>query len=412
MKYLKRTTAIVAILICAHTANAQKIDSLLFEALKANTYRLKINAEGRFDGTALPVIQKAISESQFLLVGEQHGIVEAATFTQALIYEAKPSGYSYFCIETDPYIASELGQLAIANQKSVLEFLNAYPFSIPFYNSREDFELIKTTITQFGNKPEVLWGIDQIFMGADRYIFSQLETLATTEPAKSQINIYKQKAKDGFNEMINTGNPSKLLLNTLTTEDFESLRAAFDNQNPKAIRIIDDLEKSQAIYKLWMNGKYYENNRTRMLWMKAQFMEYYTRALSTNKLPKVVFKFGQTHTYRGLSMYDQFDIGNLASELAEMNGSSSVHFAIQGVKGHSQGPFGPAQSFENSTEMNQTIYKAIEPLLDGNEWIVIDMRPLRNGLSTSILNSVHKLVFGYDFWIYVPNAQPVNLLGN
>lgn len=111
-------------------------------------------------------------------------------------------------------------------------------------------------------------------------------------------------------------------------------------------------------------------------------------------------------------MYDQFDIGNLASELAEMNGSKSVHFALQGLKGSSQGPFGPAQTFDVTSEMNKIIYEAIKPLLGSDEWIVIDMRPLRSKLPSSILNTIHKQVYGYDFWVFVPNAQPVNLLEN
>lgn len=403
---------LLAAMVCVLTVNAQKSDSLLTVAFKANTYQLKLNADGKFEGSALPVLRKAIAESQFLLVGEQHGIVEAASFTKALMHEAKPSGYSHFCIETDPYIAAKLAELAKADMSEVVDFMKTNPMSVPFYNSREDFELIQVAVDLFGNQSEVLWGVDQVFMAADRYVFSQLVEIATTEAAGKLAKTYHQKAMEGFEEMMKTGNPTKLLMSSLTKTDFESLKKAFGNDpKSKAVRMIADMEKSQAIYQLWMTGKYYENNNSRVQLMKAQFMDYYNRASVSNSNPKAVFKFGMTHTYRGLSMYDQFDLGNLASELAEMNGSKSVHFAVQGVKGKSQGPFGPAQSFDSSADMNKALLEAISPLLSSDDWIVIDMRPLRAKLPASVLKPIHQLVHGYDFWVYVPAANPVTILG-
>lgn len=386
--------------------NAQ--DSLIIEKIKANTHELTIE-NGRLAGKGATVIKDAIGDSQFLLVGEQHGIREVSEFTSALFIEAAPLGYEYLCIETDPYMANKLEELATEGEGALQEFSEAYPISFPFYSGKEEFQLLQTALTHTSGTEKVIWGVDQVFMAAPRYLFSILLQEAHTDEAKTVVSSYLERSKASYDQFMETSDPGKLILLSLNGTDFKKMDDAFGPDiSDKARSILSDIRTTKEIYSLWATGKYYENNHTRVQLMKKQFMGYYNQALTEEKLPKVVLKFGSTHTYRGLSYYHQFDLGNMVSELAEMNGKQSVHFHCSGIKGLTQGFAGPPQPFDNSSMMNPLVKKVLDETEDNESWVLIDMRPLRHTLNQAELDKIKDVVFGYDFWIYVREANPVS----
>ena len=397
------------LIIITFLGNVERLiaqDSLLVEAIKSNTYDLRVE-EGYFSGQGASVIKNAIEKSQFLLVGEQHGIKEVAAFTSALFTEAAPLGYKYLCIETDSYIAEKLEELASYNENNMKLFLEQFPVSVPFYDAKEEYQLLKTVVSHNKDSNSEIWGVDQVFMATPRFLFTLLLEEAKTEEASKVVSDYMEKAKNSFDKFIETSNPQNLILLSLNEDDFKKIYDAFGvTLSEKAKEILEDIQITQEIYLLWATGKQHENNRTRSKLMKKQFMQYYNQALQLDSLPKVIFKFGATHTYRGLSMYHQFDLGNLASELAEMNNSHSVHFHVSGLKGMSQGFAGPPQSFDNYPKLNPFIKKVLDER-KGDDWILIDVRQLRKLLNSDDLEKIKELVFGYDFWIYVPEAQPL-----
>lgn len=381
-------------------------DSVLVSTIAQHTYDLRLE-NGRLAGSGAPIIREAIKNSQFLLVGEQHGIREVSTFTNALFVEARPEGFNYLCIETDPYMAAKIEALAKENVESLHAFIADYPMSIPFYETRDEFELVRQAVHGNTAPSPVVWGVDQVLMSAPRYLFATLAQQAPNEKAQQLALDYLSRAKAGFEQTMKTGDFSKMIMNALNADDYKKLHEAFDNHSASK-KILDDIEKSQQIYGLWAKGQQYQNNRTRSLLMKKQFMDYYNAAANNGALPRVVFKFGSTHMYRGVSYYDQLDLGNTMSELAEMNGHHSVHFHVSGLQGMEQGPFGPPQPFDNTNALNPFIKKAIESRAsDTDSWIVIDMRLLRSTLTHTQLQSLKDVVFGFDFWIYVPKAEPV-----
>jgi len=141
--------------------------------------------------------------------------------------------------------------------------------------------------------------------------------------------------------------------------------------------------------------------------MKKQFMEYYNQAKLNTALPKAVLKFGANHLYRGISPVNQYDLGNMTYELAEMNGSQAVNFYLNAVKGQSRDFYGAANSFDHSEDLNPIIKEVLENEIKDDSWVVIDMRPLRTKLKRDDLNKIKELVFCYDFWIYIPEAHPL-----
>jgi len=406
MKLLVRS--LLSFLLLSSPVCIKAQDSLLVEAIKANTYALTVD-QGQFKGSGAQPLQEALKGKQFLLVGEQHGIVEVGAFTQALYIAAQPQGFNYFCIETDPFIAQKLEQLVGDGQAALGAFTKEFPLSIPFYDNPEDFALLQTALQSNSGKDPVFWGIDQVFAAAPRYLFQRLTEVAPDKAAKDMAAAYLQQGIDGFNKVMKTGDFTQMLLMQLTSADFEKLYGAFGrNSASEAVRIIDGLTKTKEIYDTWYAGQYYQNNLIRSKLMKKQFMDYYQQAAAKDPHPKVIFKFGATHTYRGLSYYQIFDIGNLAAELAAMNGLESLHIHFSGLQGKASGGLQGVQSFDATKDVNPIIWEAIKEKAEATDWIMVDVRPLREQLGRKTLKPLKSEVFNYDFWIFVPQATAVS----
>lgn len=399
--------SLLSFLLLTPPVSMKAQDSLLIEAVKANTYALTVD-QGQFKGSGAQPLQEALGGKQFLLVGEQHGIVEVGAFTRALYTAAQPQGFNYFCIETDPFIAEKLEQLVDDGQSALSAFTKEFPLSIPFYDNPEDFALLETALQSNAGEDPVFWGIDQVFAAAPRYLFKHLTEIAPNKAAKDMAAAYLQQGIDGFNKVMKTGDFTQMLLMQLTSEDFEKLHGTFGRDSAsEAVRIIEGLANTKEIYDTWYAGQYYQNNLIRSKLMKKQFMDYYRRAAAKAPHPKVIFKFGATHTYRGLSYYQIFDVGNLASELAAMNGLESLHIHFSGLQGKANAGLQGTQSFDAKKDVHPILWEAIKEKAEATDWIMVDMRPLREKFGRKTLKPIKSEVFNYDFWIFVPQATAV-----
>ena len=348
-------------------------DSLLVATIRQHTYNLSLS-EQSFSGDGVAVLQEAMKAPQFLLVGEQHGIVEVGAFTNALLKAARPLGFEYFCIETDPFIAKKLEQLVGEGKPALEEFVKAFPLAIPFYDNHEDVPMLSSALAAGKGPVPRFWGVDQVFAAAPRYLFHRLTEIAPDAQAKALAADYLQKGREGLQAVMKSGDFNQMILNKLEDKDFEQMLTAFgDDPQSESTQIIRGMMKTKEIYAAWYAGKYHQNNLIRSKLMKKQFMAYYRQAEQLNPRPKVVFKFGATHTYRGLSYYHIFDLGNLAAEIAAMNEMESLHIHFSGIKGKANSSLQGIQNFDSQEDIAPEIWAAIADRAEGKDWIMIDM---------------------------------------
>lgn len=408
---MKARITVIALFLFSNTLNLLSAqDSILVATIQQNTYNLNLSEQG-FSGDGAIVLQEAMKAPQFLLVGEQHGIVEVGAFTDALLKAARPLGFEYFCIETDPFIAQKLEQLVGEGKQALDEFVRAFPLSIPFYDNDEDFQMLTTALEPGEGQLPKLWGVDQVFAAAPRYLFHRLTEIAPDAQAKALAADYLKKGREGLEAVMKSGDFNQMILNKLEEKDFEQLLTAFGNDPQlESTQIILGMIKTKEIYAAWHAGKYHQNNLIRSKLMKKQFMEYYRQAEKLSPTPKVVFKFGATHTYRGLSYYHVFDLGNLVSEIAAMNEMESLHIHFSGIKGKANSSLQGVQSFDSQKDIAPEIWAAIADRAAGEDWIMIDMRPLREKFGRRQLKPIKSEVFNNDFWIFVPEATPLSTI--
>jgi len=105
--------ASLVLLGSAPLLHAQSEDGSKFTAkLLQNRYGLSVR-NGQLTGTGAQVLQSAIAQSCFVLLGEVHGLAETPKFWGAVCNAAGPEGFHTMALEEGPLAAAELERWAL-----------------------------------------------------------------------------------------------------------------------------------------------------------------------------------------------------------------------------------------------------------------------------------------------------------
>ena len=350
-------------------------------------------------------LKPKIEASQFVLVGEQHGILAVGQVTEKLYQMASPHGYHTLCIETDALAACTISDCAkekdaVAAAKKV----NAsFPHSIAFYNNAEDYELFSAVDEDGG----ALWGIDQSLMTQFRLNFDHLIRNTKDKAFKESLTVQYEKAVAAYEKAMSTKDFMAAYLFAYDEDTHEALIALASTEQEK--QVLQWFWQSKEIYMYNFSRQGYLNNQTRGQLMKANFRQYYQAALEKESTPKVVFKLGANHAGRGLNTTRIYDIGNHVSELAESNGKRSLHLKVIGITGQAAAgnPFipTPVVPFDNTEDLSQELQTLVKET--EGKYLLIDLEALR-GKAKQFSDELQNVIFRYDGLLLVRDAQAVS----
>lgn len=388
----------------ASQAAAQTLEDRIRSSLEETGRPLTIGEEG-LEGAGGSWIVEEASSARFTLVGESHLTAETPAFTAALLRELEPAGYSTYVLESGP-VATRLMVEAI--EESGLEgaerLLTEHPFSIAFLDQREEMRTVEEAL-DLGYD---VWGIDQEFVGSPRLLLSELMELAEDGASRRLAASMLERARDGFAHFAKTGDDSRGFIMLATSEDFDRLRDSFQDEGGEALRIIEQLRASSAVYRAYRDGRYYENNSTRISLMKRNLLSHLEQAgespLSDRKM---VFKAGTYHMGRGLTPMKVLDVGNFASELAIASGSRSFHLVVSAKgKVDAEGTFAPWDSLAPH-------YEPMFELTGDDSAMAFDLRPLRPLLTranekSAKMEELERLALRFDAVVMLPRFHPAD----
>lgn len=374
---------------------------------KENTHLLSVD-QGAFDESGSGILNEGVADAQFIMIGEAHGLAEVQEFSAMLFDIAHKEGFNIMAVETDPFAADKIMSLAKQDKAAATEFCRNFPMSIPFFHSEEAM-IFARKLESISGKKLSIWGLDQVFAVGPRLIFSQLVKIAPGDIAQTMALDYLKRSTSAFEKSMKTGDMEGFMLSILTERDFDLLRKAFSHVNT-AIEMINQMELSKEIYNYWKTGDGYLNNSVRSDLMKRLFRENYNNAKKTGEeFPKVVIKMGSYHCGRGLSPTNIYDLGNMISETAALNGTKSLHIKLHAAKGESYNMMGGTAAFDETPDWHPWIKEALaDQIKDGmSDWLLVDLRPLRHLRLKNADEEIKSLVFGFDLWVIIPEAHPV-----
>ena len=330
-------------------------------------------------GNGWKSLENQFSENQFVGWGEYHNSALFSNLTTFALESASKNGFKNWCVETSPFVASELMRISKSKNPTdsiVSIYQKGYPKigSFPFFSTKDDAKML---ISVNKNKMSI-WGIDQEFQMAFPYCIDMVYNSQKLKIRQENKVVYDSlKAKWWSPE----------------NSDLEKLKNNIPQQKFKDV--LEEIKISTEIY----SSPSYTMNNLRTILMKKNFYNYYDNTLSKNE--KVFFKMGANHIAKGINLQThQYDIGNSVFELSQRlktnytNVLFIVRYYIEDGK------------VVDENESNKPEYpKTFMQLYEKDKWIVVDLRPIRKMLKIydkTLSMDTYETIEKYDFVVISP----------
>lgn len=324
-------------------------------------------------GKGWEILEDLFAQNQFVAWGEYHNSPKLSELTAYAMASASKHGYQNLCVETSPFVATELMRISrTANPADTLAkiYKDGYPGigTFPFFHTSEDTGMLLAA-HQFNYS---IWGIDQEFQMGFSYGMKKI------------FNAQHQNIKLKYKTVYDSLQAKWWYPETKLIDSFK-----YVVKQPKFRTLLDDIKRSKEIYR-------YGDNEGRATLMKKNFFNYYNSA----KKPKVFFKMGSNHLAKGMNLQTNlYDIGNAIYELAQRNGSGFANVYLMVRYTIEKGVL----IDDLNTNENENP-KVFSQLYDKDKWVVVDIRSLRSRLKydASLTRDTYAIIEKYDYIMVSP----------
>lgn len=348
-------------------------------------------------------LREQTARSQFVLLGEMHMDHEVPIFAGALCTMLHGAhGFRHLVVEQDPVAAEDaLAPERRGSAERIAIHAKAYP-SLYEFDSDEDLTLL-AQVGRMIEGPDAIWGVEQA-TGAVRYL-EELARMAPDALGRARVEEVLAIARAADPGPAYTVN---FLANLETPARLAGLAAVFPSgSDPKAVQLLGGLLKSAEIFGYYTRAEAGEyvglyNNTVREEELKANFLRRYHAVAMNGNRPKAMFKFGANHLYHGRNPTQAFPIGNLAHELAIVNGAEAYGVFVVAL--------GPEYTgYKDLPAWMRTLLPAVEPTGP----VVVNLRAMRRfqavfrpKIEPAELWQQRTLLHGYDAIVLLPGSKP------
>ncbi len=376
---------------------------------------------GTFAGPGAGVIARAVEGTQYIMIGEDHGIAEIPAFSTAVCRTVAPQGYHTLAVETGPSTAQVLTS-ALATQNppaTVAAYDTQHPFSIAFYGFSEEFAFLQACREAMGVDRFALWGLDQELMGSSGALLAA--TAGAVPPgqtaAKAQLEQFQAEDAADFAKAMKSGSPGDMSMVNLKETDLAALKAQL-NAAGIGTPQLDEFIVSENIYRENMTGDQ-KSNRDRTQLHRYHFVAGDRGAFAgTGSHPKVLVKMGAYHLFEGISMLGDRELGNFLAEYAALQGQKTLNILVLGAKGEQLAfagigrPYAPVPL--DLLHDKRADFAFLVPFFKniGPAPVLYDLRELRRPFARSGLQSVNlsHVIDGYDLLVVIPTPHASHVL--
>jgi hypothetical protein len=372
---------------------------------------------GVLSGPGAAVLESAIHDAQYVLIGEDHVTREIPQFAAAVCDIMAPQGLSTMAVETGPqaaeFVSSSFGKPDRLTQMK--ELLRKYPDSIAFLNIRQENDLVAHCAEMARHNHFQLWGLDQEFLGSAGWL---LDRILATHPGPSAVTaITKLKSQEEHDaaRAMQTGDTSNLFLLSASDSELHEVAAVLQREgNATANLLFRELIDSHEIYVKNRQGLP-ESNHQRARLLKQNFLYDFEAMQASHSEGKILIKFGDWHLYKGINPIQQRDLGNYVAELADGQRSNSLHICVLGAKGthREYDAYGRPTRLSDFVLDEDRDYRWLKPAIDAqllDSWTLYDLRKLRFQSLGNVDPDLERLIYGYDLLIIIPEVTPADLI--
>lgn len=369
----------------------------LAERMAANRHAIAFE-NGRLSGPGAALLNRAMADAQFFMVGEQHGTATIAAISAALHREAAAIGYNHAAMEIGPNSGVEVERLIRSGPgRLAAQFRTpTYSFAVAFLFWAEEAALAEQFVALSRARSDAIWGLDQEFVGALPLLLPRLDALARTPAQRAALAALRARAA-----------AEPMALAQMPAAELEPLRLAFETDAaPAAAPMVADLILSNAIYAPFTGrgGSGLEANLTRETYLKRNFLRRFEAAeRAEGRPPHVFLKFGANHVMRGFSTTNVPSLGNFIAEWGLSRGFGAANIFINCVGGEQNDPRTGADSpCENELPADSPLHTM---MLDA-PLTLFDLRSLRSPRLVDGLDPrTRRIILAFDFYLAVRNPR-------
>lgn len=400
----------------AQTPTAPASATTFAEALKNSRVLMSVSG-GKLSGPGADVLRQALQPARFVLLGEDHATREIPEFAAALCEIIHPDAYA---VEVGPSAARMVDALLSKPDRlpAMAKYNREYPSSMAFLDIQEENDLAAHCAASSHNSDFHIWGLDQEFLGAAAPLLAEMVATRPGPVALTAIMKAQQQARLADANALQSGNPYAAYLMAAKDDELMKLDAAVQQDGNIPTRaLLHEFTASREIYK----RQDHTQNDLRVSLMKQHFFAQYKPLEVRNPDARVFFKFGAVHIQKGLNSLHERDLGNMAAELADAEGTESLHLFIYGAKGTHAGfaGFGKPLAHEafvmDADDSDKWLTLAIADLFPQEQgsssriYTVFDLRTLRFR-NLDIPEKWKHVVFAYDIFILMPEITPADYI--
>lgn len=407
----------LAAVLCASSVSAQAPAPTFEERLaaKAAESRHAVHfKDGVFSGPGWDLLVKEGQASRFFLVGEEHGVAEIPAVVRELFRTLQPAGYRHLALEISPPMATVLDGHAREGLPKVASFFQEYPPGVAFFTLKEEAELLVAARAAVNSKEPVLWGLDYE-VTADRFLFDRMRAKAPEGPAREAVEALHKKSAEAWKTVSETKNPAAFFSFSMTPDILAGLRQAWPNPDAESALALDVIGETLAINQLFVTNHNWESNERRGQLNRRNFLRHWNEVKASS--PRVMFKFGASHMFRGRNVSEVFDLGNLASEMAAAEGGKSFHLLVIGGAGTQHAIFNPMELRYVPAPVDLADEEGLGPIVGHSfpeGFTLIDLRPLRPLFSSARTKKsdpeLMRIVHGFDAILVLTGSRPATML--
>lgn len=380
---MRRTTFISLFTIVLSWLSALSVlsqDSLSIDQLLPLTFAFDIE-NGALTGEGGAFLRREMANAQFTMLGEYHGSKRISEFTEAIIPILDRAGYKTLVAEVGPITGQILDTLNADVHTALREIYANYavieddgyvntPF--PFFEYVEDANFLR----EVKRRDWRIHGIDQEYYFCHHMLIDLMYANLGAETQRRLSGLYREliDSLDAYvqSDLEGDRDLAVSLESSAVYRDFVSTAATTEAN--EAIR--DALDASNHMYWLYAQKQWFENNSTRIRYMKEQLATQLKGAGFNWAEDKLLIKMGGYHLSKGFSPLGLYEVGSTLNELAEIHGNTALNIAFSTRFYVDEGEI--IDVLETGNAYRERLRDLIQMGRE-EEWVVIDLRPMVKG---------------------------------
>lgn len=290
---------------------------------------IDIGPDGRLTGPGADRLAEWMTDSQFLALGEQHGLRQVPRFVTAAFRTWYPQGWRHLALELEPWLTQQL------SRGSVDGVLRQWPYALAFDEDSYIAMLrdIREHSATDSSRSDVFRGLDQPVTAI--HALDRLSRILPDAGARQVARGLFLKAALQGGEYLRHDHEQEL----------QSLRDLCHQElDQEADLLLSSLINSMRIYVAWRarrDGRPTEINsdELREQTMIARLSDWLTELeASTGEPPRVLLYMGGAHLMEGVGPNGVLTVGEFVQQQAAANGSDAVHLSLRTLQPESPVP--------------------------------------------------------------------------